>query len=140
MLSRSSYPDEHIQRTRQHLENRMAAWDQLRKKAPEELADELDSFESAFFNDLIFVLDAHFVHRGRGIEGKDGNPLNEVRLLCNSIVENDSVLARDAQIKLKPETSVLGLDFGNPIAIRREEFATLADAFLDEIQAKFPEG
>jgi hypothetical protein len=48
----------------------------------------VDSFELVLFNDLVLVLDAFFVHQARGIEGKDGNPLNEVRMLCNSILQN----------------------------------------------------
>ena len=42
-------------------------------------------FEQRFFNDQVLILDNMFVHRLTGIEGKDGNPLNEVRVLCNSI-------------------------------------------------------
>ena len=58
-----------------------------------------------------------FLHRLTGIEGKDGNPLNEVRVLCNSILPNQGKLQVDklpgwpnsagASIKLPPEKSVL---------------------------------
>ncbi len=34
-------------------------------------------------------------HVMRGKEGKDGNPLNEVRMLCNSIMENDGKMAEE---------------------------------------------
>jgi hypothetical protein len=49
------------------------------------------------------------------MEGKDGNPLNEVRVLCNSILENKSVLRANKTIKLKPDASVLKLKPAIPL-------------------------
>lgn len=43
-------------------------------------------FESRFFNDQVLLLDYMFVHRLSGQEGKDGNALNEVRVLCQETV------------------------------------------------------
>lgn len=43
-------------------------------------------FEVRFFNDQVLLLDLRFVHRLTGIEANDGNLLNEVRVLCNSIL------------------------------------------------------
>src|SRR5437016_14500540 len=79
----------------------------------------MEAFEARFFNDQVLLLDYMFVHRLTGIEGKDGNPLNEVRVLCNSILPNQGKLQVDklpgwpnsagASIKLPPEKSVLKL-------------------------------
>ena len=55
----------------------------------------VDLFESFFFSNLVLVLDNLFVHRGRGLEKKDSNPLNEVRMLCNSILQNHGVMVAD---------------------------------------------
>ena len=71
-----------------------------------------EAFAPLFFGNLVVVLDGYFVHRTRAIEGKDGNPLNEVRMLCSSILGHDGVLAADGTIKYKPEASVLGLAVG----------------------------
>ena len=86
----------------------------------------------------MLVLDNLFVHRLRTLEGKDGNPLNEVRVICSSLLENGGVLAADKQIKLKPEKlraratrRATGSRSTRP-AIRR-----LSDAFFGEIQARF---
>ena len=68
------------------------------------------------------MLDNLFVHRLRTAEGKDGNPLNEVRVICGSPLENGGALAADKQIKLKPEASVLGYEVGDTIALDEEGF------------------
>ena len=47
-------------------------------------------FEARFFNGQVFLLDNMFVHRLPGIEGKDCNPLNEARVLCNSLLLNQA--------------------------------------------------
>ena len=99
----------------------------------------LEAFEPLFFNNLVLVLDESFVHRLRGVEGKDGNAMNEVRLLVTSLLSNDGCLVADKQIKLKPETSVLGLAVGDPIAIREADFVKLADAYFAAIEASFGE-
>ncbi len=67
------------------------------------------------------------MHRLRGIEGKDGNPLNEVRVLCNSILLNKGRLQIDklpgwptsagASLKLPRETSVLKLKAGDEVKL-----------------------
>jgi hypothetical protein len=40
----------------------------------------------------VLLLDHMFVHRLSGAEGKDGNPLNEVRVLVNSLLYNGGKL------------------------------------------------
>lgn len=90
-----------------------------------------------YFNNLVIALDSSFVHRSRTLEGKDGNPLNEVRLLVNVLVASDGVFTAEKAIKFKPEQSILGLAYGDEIAIREGDFERLAAAFFAEIEAKF---
>lgn len=77
------------------------------------------------------------VHRTRALEKKDGNPLNEVRVIGNSLVQNQGVLAADNTIKLDPSKSVLGLHVEDEIRMNAADFQCLIDAFFDEIEAKF---
>jgi hypothetical protein len=86
---------------------------------------------------MVLALDEYFVHRLRGQEGKDGNPANEVRLLAASIIENDGRLVADKQIKLPPESSVLGLAAGDEIWIDADAFRRLADGFFAEVEQRF---
>jgi hypothetical protein len=99
--------------------------------------EESEAFDSLFFQNMVLVLDAMFAHRSRGMEGKDGNPMNEVRLLCTSILENDSRLAADTSIKLKPETSVLGLQVGDSIDLTQGDFERLSGAFFGAIERTY---
>ena len=104
-------------------------------------------FEARFFNDQVLLLDYMFVHRLSGIEGKDGNPLNEVRVLCNSILLNRGKLQVDklpgwpnsavAGIKLPPEKSVLKLKAGDEVRLSEADFERLSKAFFAELEKKF---
>ena len=86
---------------------------------------------------MVLALDQYFVHRLRGQEGKDGNPANEVRLLTVSITENDGRLVADTQIRLTPESSVLGLAAGDAVRIDEDGFRRLADGYFAEIEKRF---
>jgi hypothetical protein len=128
MLAQARLPRDYVESIRSGLAARVAAY----RKLP---AD--DDFETVFFNDLVLVLELAFVHRLRKDEGKDGNPLNEVRLLATSLLTNDGRLLADKQIRLRPETSVLGYAAGDEIAVREEAFQRLAEGFLTEIEARY---
>jgi len=133
MLSVSSYPTEYLTDCRATVRRHLDAWERL----PLSAADRSD-FEPGYVQQLILALDNYFTHRGRGAEGKDGNPLNEVRMLCTSIREHDGRLAADKSIRYRPEAAVLGLRLGDPITIDVAAFRRLAEAFLDEIEKRFP--
>ena len=48
---------------------------------------------------------------------KDGNPLNEVRVLRNSMLNNNNIVCADNTIKLNPATSVLKYKVGDEITL-----------------------
>lgn len=77
------------------------------------------------------------MHRARGAEGKDGNPLNEVRVLCDGIVEHGGTVGPAKPIRLDPAWTVLGHAEGDPIALGEEDLRRLADAFFAEIELRF---
>jgi len=93
--------------------------------------------EHRFFNNMILLLDYFFVHRLRMVEGKDGNPLNEVRVLCDSILHNQGRMGSDKSIKLTPAKSVLKHQVGDEIKLSHEDFLLLSKAFFAEIENKY---
>jgi hypothetical protein len=137
LLGVSSYSQAYVDSVRASVAGQLAAYKAMAKTAK---AGTVAKFEPLFTANLVLALDAAFVHRLRGKEGKDGNPLNEVRLLSASLLTNDGVLTADKTIKYKAEQSVLGLDIGDTITVSEADFAKLAQAFLAEIEVKFPEG
>jgi len=104
-------------------------------------------FEARFFNDQVLLLDYMFVHRLTGIEGKDGNPLNEVRVLCNSMLLNRAKLQIDklpgwpnsagSGMSLPPEKSVLKLKVGDEVRVSEADFVRLSKAFFVELEKRF---
>jgi hypothetical protein len=134
MLGRNSYSKEYVDACRTKIAAQVSAYKKLAKaaKAPAE------TFAPVFFNNLVIELEALFVHRIRGKEGKDGNALNEVRVLANSMMLNDDKFAADTQIKLDPAKSILGYKVGDPIRLGESDFTKLAESFFTEIERRYP--
>ncbi len=135
MLSMTKYPQEYVDDARAGVDRQIAAYRDLAKAAKGQTA--LETFEPLFFNNMVLALDQMFCHRARGQEGKDGNPLNEVRVLGTSLMSSGGVLTPDKTIMLKAETSVLGLEAGDQIMLSEDDFERLSNAFFEEIRQKF---
>ena len=71
------------------------------------------------------------------MEGKDGNPLNEVRVICNSLMQNGGAMSADKVIRLNPAKSVLKYEVGDEIRLRETDFLRLAEAYFAEIESKY---
>jgi len=135
------YPKDYIAACRARVDANLRAYRSQVGKTPTQ------EFEARFFNDQVLLLDYMFVHRLSGIEGKDGNPLNEVRVLCNSILLNRGKLQVDrlpgwpnsavAGIKLPPEKSVLKLKEGDEVRLSEADFERLSKVFFAELEKKF---
>jgi hypothetical protein len=136
MLMRSDYPPEYVDAVRAVVAANVASYDAL------DLPDDND-FERGYVHQLVLALDSYFTHRGRALEGKDGNPLNEVRMITDSLQGNDGhrwivpVLAANSTIKYKAETSILGLAVGDELDLSVADYHKLAIAFLDELETRF---
>jgi hypothetical protein len=153
MLGMRTYSQEYIDECRSKVESSASAYRKLvaaAKRHPEDeaLSSALEAIETAFFNNMLLTLDYFFVHRLAGVEGKDGNPLNEVRILCNSILLNRNVMSTtyakphasalgDKSIKLSPENSVLKRQFGDEIKLTEADFSRISDAFFEEMDRRF---
>jgi hypothetical protein len=97
----------------------------------------LDEFDTAFFNTMALALDRPFVHRLRGSTGKDGNALNELELIVDSLINNDGVLRGNNVIDYVPEDAVVKLKVGDRIQLTADEFERLAAAFFAELETRF---
>jgi hypothetical protein len=141
VLGMKKYPKDYIAACRARVDADLRAYRSQGSKAPSK------EFEARFFNDQVLLLDYMFVHRLTGIEGKDGNPLNEVRVLCNSILLNHGKVQVDrlpgwpnsasSGITLPPEKSVLKLKVGDEVRLSDADFARLSKAFFAELEKRF---
>lgn len=142
MLGRKTYTEEELDHARSAIDQQLAAYKKLVEAIDGATSDPnvraaLDAFEPLFFNNMTLVLDRYFVHRVRAVTGKDGNALNEVELMSDSLMNNDGVLQAGNVIKLVPDQSVVKLEIGDRIALSAEQFERLCKAFLAEIQSRF---
>ena len=141
MLGMKKYSKDYIAACRARVDGDLRAYRKQVGNAPSK------EFEARFFNDLVLLLDYMFVHRLTGIEGKDGNPLNEVRVLCNSLLLNQGRLQVDrlpgwpnsasTGMELPPEKSVLKLKVGEEVRLNESDFVRLSKAFFAELEKKF---
>jgi hypothetical protein len=139
MLGRKTYTREELENARTVVDAQLAAWRALAEAADgsPKTAAALEAIEPLLFNNMALVLDRYFVHRLRSVTGKDGNPLNEVELLSESLMNNDGVLRGNNVVKFVPERSVTGLEPGQRIRLGVDDFERLAGAFLADLEVKF---
>jgi hypothetical protein len=141
MLGRKDYTKQELDNATSAIEKQIAAYKKLARASDAsrdaKAQTALDAFEPLFFNNMILVLDRYFVHRLRQVTGKDGNPLNEVELLTESLLNNNGVLRSNNVIKFVPDESVLKLSIGDKIRLNVADFEALASAFLADIKRKF---
>ena len=141
MLGRKNYTKEEIDTGRAMVDADLRAY----RRLPD--AAKTKEFEAVFFNRAVQLLDYMFVHRLRAIEGKDGNPLIEVRVLCNSILLNDGKLQVETppewpmsagrSLKLPPEKSVLKLKAGDVVKLSEADFVRLSKLFFAALEEKY---
>jgi hypothetical protein len=144
MLSVNKYTQGYVDRCRSRVAEDVSAYQGLvaaarKQSATSEppLSSAVEAFEQRFFSNMVQALDGCFVHRTRAIEGKDGNPLNEVRMLCNSMVNNKNIMCADKTIRFDPTKSVLKYRIGHEIKLNEAEFTHLSKAFFAEIERKY---
>ena len=133
------YPREYIHGCRAALAKQVGAFQAFRAAGTKDakIAATMAALEPLYFNSLLLVLEGYFVHRARNIEKKDGNVLNEVRMLTAALMENGGVLEADRAIKYVAEKAVLKIAVGERIALDQAGFMRIAQAFLGEIEARY---
>jgi hypothetical protein len=132
VTDRTTYTSDEVESCRDNCDALIAAWG----------ANEVDdsTLESLVFGQAVVVLHTWFGHRRRELEGGDGNPMNEVRVIADSIVDNDAVLRVEGPITWVPERTVLRLDVGDDVQITANGFERLTAAYLAAIESTYPEG
>jgi hypothetical protein len=131
MLGRKDFTREELETARAAIGEQLAAFRAL------EPGDARDAFEPLFCNALLLALDRPFVHRLRGVTGKDGTPLNELELLVDALIANGGVLRTNNVIRYAPERSVVGIEPGQEVRLDADAFERLAGAFFAELEAKY---
>jgi len=140
VLAVTSYPEVHVQLAAAGVAEQLAAFADLgaATRGNPQAEKALGAFAPGYFNSMLLALDHHFMHRMRGAEGKDGNPLNEVRMLCDAIMEHGGVLQANKTIKYSAARSVSGIEIGQSVVLDAATFERLADAYIAEIGKRFP--
>lgn len=145
MLCINTYTQDYINDCRARVEAQLAAYRHLIATARAQSTNDqplnvaVNSFEPVFFNNMVLLLDSLFTHRSRTLEKKDGNPLNEVRLICESLLDNGGKLSADKSIKLDATKSVLKYRTGDTINLTEAAFVRLFHAYFAEIESKYLE-
>ena len=135
MLGRNSYTSAEITGARAAVSDLLTSYKALASATDADRSE----FESRWVNSLVLALDRPFVHRIRPVSGKDGNPLNEVELIVDSLLIHGGVFRAGSVIKYRADDAVLGLRDGDPVRLTLRDFERLADAFFVELEIRFLE-
>lgn len=129
MLGRKNFTQEELDAAKSAVATQLVTWD---------VVTGVDGvFETTYFNGMALALDRRFVHRVRGVTGKETTPLNELELLVDALLNHGGVLRGVSPIRYVPESSVLGLRLGDVVSLRRSTFEALSSAVLAELEARF---
>ncbi len=131
MPDRLTYTSDDVEDCRAHADSLLAAW------GANDVED--TTLESLVFSQAVVVLDAWFIHRSRDLEGADGNPMNEVRVVADSVVSNESIVRVEGPISWDPRRTVLGLAVGDEVEVTADGYERLAAAYLAAIEATYGE-
>lgn len=142
MLGRKSYTKKEFDDAYAAIGDQVKAFQALVKAnagagANKTVSAALAKFEPLFFNNLLLALDRRFVHRIRAVTGKDANALNEVEMLCSSLMDDDGIFTKSTVIKLDPDESATKIQFGERIQLSADQFDHLSTAFFAELNARF---
>jgi hypothetical protein len=139
VLGRKDYRPEEMARAKAAVDQQLKGFRTATTAAAATGKAKMDAqdFEAMYFNSMALALDRPFVHRLRMVTGKDTNPLNELELLVDSLMNNDGVLRTNSAIKYVPEESVLKLRPGDAIRLTADDFERLAAAFFDALEDKY---
>jgi hypothetical protein len=145
MLGRKDYTQEEFDNGKAAVEQEVAAYGHLATTIGSATADKdvtaaREQFEARFFKSMVLVLDRYFVHRLRQVTGKDANPLNEVEMLADSLMNNGGVFRSANVIKWTPDQTVLKLKVGDTIRLTAADFDRLSAAFFTDLKSKFLQG
>jgi hypothetical protein len=132
MLAVSSYKPDYVQACHASIAAQLAAFRAL----PAGKAKE--AFSPGYFNAMVLALDSLFLHRQRSNEGKEGGPLNELRMLCDGIRDSGGVMGKSTTIKYKAENSATRIAVGQTIVLDAEMFERLADAVFGDVLSRYP--
>jgi hypothetical protein len=141
MLGRKDFTKKEFDHGKSTVEQQLATYTKLLKAisghgTDKKVNDALDEFNVHFCNNMVLALDRPFVHRLRMSTGKNCNPLNEVELLSDSLINNDGVFRGNNVTEWIPDQSVLKLKPGDPIRMTETDFERLSEAFFMELKAR----
>ena len=139
MLGRKDYTRDEVDNGKAAVARQLAAHETLADAigADKQAAAAFEAFDRLLFNNLTLMLDRLYVHRVRAVAGKDTNPLNEVELICESLMNNGGVFEPGTVVKYRQDESILKLAAGDEIRLSADDFDRLSTGFFTELEARF---
>ncbi|WP_062524310.1 hypothetical protein [Demequina rhizosphaerae] len=137
----TEYSGDYIDACRWRIEAEVAAFDLLRGQAPGDgsMDAAIQNIEDEYFVAVASQLEGMFADRSRDAEGDSPGPLHEMRAVVEALNGNGGRFSPPEGAGLDADTTVLGLDPGEPIMLDRDSFQMLSDAFFDALEETYGE-